>query len=148
MTMVIDNQGRQYGGISFDPMYPNTMHAAPQFSDPWSHQTGSASQAYPAMSKPDTQRPALSMPYSHMPPVSAPLASGSQFSNLGYSADGLSVGQDIPRSTYAEPPAYSAQAAQPSQYATAYPSMNYAQSLAQQQQQQQQEQQQRKMSQP
>jgi hypothetical protein len=146
--MVIDNQGRQYGGISFDPMYPNTMHTAPQFSDPWSHQTGSANQTYSAMSKPDTQqRPALSMPYSHMPPVSAPLASGSQYSSLGYSAEGLSVGQDIPRSTYSEQSAYST-APQSSQYTTAYPSMNYAQSLAQQQQQQQAEQQQRKISHP
>lgn len=128
MTMVIDNQGRQYGGISFDPMYPNTMHAPPQFSDPWSHQTGNTNQTYSAMSKPDTQRPALSMPYSHMPPVSAPLAS------------------DIPRSTYSEQPTYTATSAP--QYSAAYPPMNYAQSLVQQQQQQQHDQQHRKMSQP
>lgn len=144
MTMVIDNQDRHYGGMSFDPMYPSTMHTQPQFSDPWSHQTGSANQTYPAMSKPDTSRPQLSMPYSHMPPVSQPLASGSQYSSLGYTTDGLSVGQDIPRSTYPEQSAYS-NPTSGSHYATAYPSMNYAQSLAQQQQQQQQE---RKMSQP
>jgi hypothetical protein len=151
MTMVIDNQGRQYGGISFDPMYPNTMHTQTHFSDPWSHQTGSANQAYSQLdSKSDTTRPALTMPYSHMPPVSAPLASGSQLSNVGYrSSDGLNVGQDMPRSTYAEQSAYSAPTTSSSHYATAYPSMNYAQSLAQQQQQQQQhQQQQRKMSEP
>lgn len=147
MTMVIDNQGRQYGGISFDPMYPNTMHSQPQFSDPWSHQTGSANHQYSSMPKQEASRPALSMPYSHMPPVSAPLASGSQFSSTGYtSTDGLSVSQDIPRSTYPEQSAYSAPATSASHYATAYPSMNYAQSLAQQQQQQQQ--QHRKMSEP
>jgi hypothetical protein len=129
--MVIDNQGRQYGGISFEPMYPSNMHTTPHFSDPWSHQTGS-NQSYQSMSKPES-RPALSMPYSQMPPVSAPLASGSQFSILGYGgSDVLSVGQDIPRSTYNEQN-YSAPSTSGSTYVTSYPSMNYAQSLAQQQ---------------
>ena len=145
--MVLDNSGRHFGGMSFEPMYPNTMHA-PQFSDPWSHQNTSNGQQYPSMSKPETSRPALSMPYSQMPPVSAPLSSGSHYSSLGYQGeDVLSVGQDIPRSTYPEQPTYSAPSSTTSNYATAYPSMNYAQSLAQQQHHQaQQQQHQRKIS--
>ena len=141
MTMVIDNQGRHYGGITFDPMYPNSMHTSPQFSDPWGHQTSNPNQAYPSMSKPDISRPTLSMPYSQMPPVSAPLASGSQLSILGYGGqDVLSVGQDIPRSTYHEQN-YSAPSTTSSTYATSYPSMNYAHSLAQHQQHQHEQQQ-------
>ena len=145
MTMVIDNSGRQYGGISFDPMYPNSMHTAPQFSDPWSHQTTNSAQQYQPMGKTDASRPTLSMPFSQMPPVSGSLVSGSQFSNLGYHGDELSVGQDIPRSTYPEQ-TYSAPTSNGSTYATAYPSMSYAQSLAHQQQQQAHLPQQRKLS--
>lgn len=137
MTMVIDNQGRHYGSLTFDPMYPNSMHTSPQFSDPWSHQTGNSSQAYPSLSKPDTSRPQLSMPYSQLPPVSAPLASGSQFSTMGYGgSDVLSLGQDIPRTQYPEHN-YSAPTTSGASYAPTYPSLNYAHSLAQQQQQQQ-----------
>ena len=140
MTMVIDNQSRQFGGIHFDPMYPNSIHTAPQFSDPWSHQT--SNQGYPAMSKSDTSRPQLSMPYSQMPPVSAPLASGSQYSTLGYGgSDGLNLGQDIPRSQYPEQQSYSASTTSGATYAPTYPSLNYAHTLAHQQQEQQ-----RKMS--
>lgn len=137
MTMVIDNQGRHYGSINFDPMYPNSMHTSPQFSDPWSHQTGNSSQAYHSLSKPDTTRPQLSMPYSQLPPVSAPLASGSQLSIMGYGgSDVLSLGQDIPRTQYPEQN-YSAPTTSSATYAPTYPSLNYAHSLAQQQQQQQ-----------
>lgn len=135
----MDSQ-RHYGGLSFEPMYPNNMHSAPQFSDPWSHQTGNSQ--YPSMSKPDTSRPALSMPYTQLPPVSAPLASGSQFS-LGYDGQGILSGQDIPRSTYNEQ-SYTSAPTSGSSYATSYPSMNYAQSLAHQQQHQ--HDQQRKLS--
>lgn len=131
--MVIDNQGRHFGGITFDPMYPSNIHTSPQFSDPWSHQT--SNQAYSSLSKPDTSRPQLSMPYSQMPPVSA--ASGSHYSTMGYGgSDMLSLGQDIPRSQYPEQQ-YSLPTASGSTYAPTYPSLNYAHSLAQQQQQQQ-----------
>lgn len=136
MTMVIDNQGRHFGGIHFDPMYPNGMHTAPQFSDPWSHQT--SNQGYPTLSKPDTSRPQMSMPYSHMPPVSAPLTSGSQFSTMGYGgSDVLSLGQDIPRSQYPEQQNYSASTGSGTTYVPTYPSLNYAQTLAHQQHEQQ-----------
>lgn len=139
--MVIDQQSRHYGGVpNFDHMYGSNMQSQTNFSDPWSHQT-SSQQAYSTIPKTETSRPQLSLPYS-MPPVSAPLASGSQFSNLGYNVtDGLSIGQDISRSAYTEQPTYSQAPQQPaSAYTTAYPTMSYAQQLAQQQQQQQQQQ--------
>jgi len=118
MTMVIDNQSRHYGGMSYEPMYPN-MHTSPQFSDPWSHQTSASSASYPALSKMDSSRPAMSMPYSHMPPVTS------------------SMSQDMPRTTYPEQ-SYSSPSTASSTYAPAYSSLNYAQSLHQQQQHQQQ----------
>ena len=75
--------------------------------------------------------------------VSAPLASGSQYSSLGYGGHELNVGQDIPRTSYQQQN-YSAPSSSSSTYATSYPSMNYAQSLVQQQHQQ--HEQQRKLS--
>ncbi|KPI45199.1 Zinc finger protein C25B8.19c [Cyphellophora attinorum] len=113
MTMVIDQQSRHYGGVpNFDHMYGSNMQSQTNFSDPWSHQT-SSQQAYSTIPKTETSRPQLSLPYS-MPPVSAPLASGSQFSNLGYNVtDGLNVGQDISRSAYTEQPTYSQAPQQP-----------------------------------
>ncbi|ETI25833.1 hypothetical protein G647_02610 [Cladophialophora carrionii CBS 160.54] len=140
MTMVIDNQGRHYGGLSYDHMYSN-MHPSPQFSDPWSHQTGTTSNSsFPARSKTDSSRSGISMPYSHMPPVTGSMAQGSAYSGTVFSSsDMLSYPQDIPRSTYAEQ-SYSSPAATSSSYAPSYSSLSYAQSLHQQQQQQQQQQ--------
>ena len=145
MTMVIDNQGRHYGGMAYDHMYPN-MHTSPQFSDPWSHQTSTtSSSSFPALSKTDSARSGMSMPYSHMPPVTGSMAQGSAYSGTGLtSTDMLSYPQDIPRSTYAEQ-SYSSPSTTSSSYAPSYSSLNYAQSLAQQQQQQQQH---RKLSDP
>ncbi|KIW23241.1 hypothetical protein, variant 3 [Cladophialophora immunda] len=120
MTMVIDNQGRHYGGITYDHMYPN-IHATPQFSDPWSHQTSTSSSSFPALSKTDGARSGISMPYSHMPPVTGSMA------------------QDMPRPNYGEQ-AYSSPAATSASYAPSYSSLSYAQSMHQQQQQQQQQQ--------
>lgn len=144
--MVIDNQGRHYGGMNYDPMYPN-MHTSPQFSDPWSHQTSTSSASFPALSKTESARSGMSIPYSHMPPVSASMAQGSAFSGTGFSGtDLLSFPQDIPRSTYGEQ-SYSSPATS-SSYAPSFSSLSYAQSLHQQQQHQQQQQQQqhRKLS--
>ncbi|KAK4934726.1 hypothetical protein LTR10_024075 [Elasticomyces elasticus] len=141
--MVIDNQGRQYGGMGYDHMYPN-MHTQPQFSDPWSHQTSTSSASFPALSKTDSSRSTMSMPYSHMPPVTGSMAQGSDYSST-YGNDVLSFPQDIPRSTYAEQ-SYPTAAATTSSYTPLYSTMGYAQQLHQQQQQQQQHQQHRKLS--
>ncbi|KAJ9608601.1 uncharacterized protein PV06_00709 [Exophiala oligosperma] len=135
MTMVIDSQGRQYGGMGYDHMYPS-MQTTPQFSDPWSHQTSSSNASFPALSKTDSSRSTMSMPYSHMPPVTGSMAQGSAYSSTGYSGtDVLSFPQDIPRSTYEQ--SYPPTSATTSSYTPSYTSMTYAQSLAQQQQQQQ-----------
>jgi len=140
MTMVIDNQGRHYGGMGYDHMYPNTMHTSPQFSDPWQHQTATSGSSFPALSKTDGSRSGLSMPYSQMPPVTGSLAQGSSYSSTGFSAsDLLSYPQDIPRSTYGEQ-SYTTPSVTSSSYAPSYSSMNYAQSMHQQQQHQQQQQ--------
>lgn len=148
MTMVIDNQGRHYGGMNYDSMYSN-MHTSPQFSDPWAHSTSNSSaSSFPALSKTDSSRSGMSLPYSHLPPVSAPMTQGSAFSGTGFSStDMLSYPQDIPRSTYAEQ-SYSSPAVTSSSYAPSYSSISYAQQLHQQQQAQQQHQhsQQRKLS--
>lgn len=143
MTMVLDAQARQYGGMGYDNnMYSTNMHA-PNFTDPWAHQTSNHGQ-YQPMSKPET-RPSLSLSYQQMPPTSAPLASGSDYSTLGLNGtSSLSYHQDIPRSTgsFAEP-AYTSPSAASSSYSTSYPhSLSYAQQLHHQQQAQQQ----RKMS--
>ncbi|RMZ90480.1 hypothetical protein DV736_g2299, partial [Chaetothyriales sp. CBS 134916] len=140
--MVIDSQGRHYGSISFDPMYPSNMHTTPQFSDPWSHQTSNTTQTFPSMSKQPETTTARPMAYAHIPPTTGPLASGSQFSSVGYGGqDGLNVGQDVQRPATYHEQNYSAPTATSTTYPTSYPSVSYAQSLAQQQQEQQ-----RKMS--
>ncbi|EXJ78340.1 hypothetical protein A1O3_09501 [Capronia epimyces CBS 606.96] len=136
MTMVIDNQGRHYGGMGYDHMYPN-MQTTPQFSDPWSHQTSTSSSSFPALSKTDSSRSGISLPYSQIPSVSGTMAQGSAYSSTGYSGtDLLSLPQDIPRSTFGEQ-SYSTPSATSASYAPSYSSLSYAQSLHQQQQQQQ-----------
>lgn len=134
MTMV---DSRNYGGMGYDNMYSHHMQSSPPFSNPWSaHDTHSAS-AYPPLPKSDITRPsAITMSYSQMP-VSAPMSSGSSYSNLEYGASGLLSGhQDISRSGYG--PSYSTPSSN-SYTATASPyhQLDYSQSLHQQQQQQQ-----------
>lgn len=145
MTMVIDNQGRHYGGMNYDHMYPS-IHTSPQFNNPWSHQTSTtSSSSFPALSKTDGSRSGVSMPYSHMPPVTGSMTQGTTYSGTGFpSTDMLSYPQDIPRSTYADQQ-YSSPSTASSSYAPSYASLNYSQSLLQQQQQQQQ---QRRLSDP
>lgn len=130
MTMVMDAQSRQFGGpMGYENnMYPS-MHA-PAFTDPWQHQTSNHAQS----------RSTMPMPYSHMPPTSTPVTSSGHFTqNLGSSA--MAMQQEVPRSIqypeqqsqFSSPPSTGAA------YSTSYPSMNYAQSLAQQQAHQQQQ---------
>eukprot|EP01099_Mayorella_cantabrigiensis_P002797 TRINITY_DN2246_c0_g1_i1.p1 TRINITY_DN2246_c0_g1~~TRINITY_DN2246_c0_g1_i1.p1 ORF type:complete len:369 (-),score=10.17 TRINITY_DN2246_c0_g1_i1:215-1321(-) len=139
MTMVIDNTGRQYGGMGYDAMYSNNMHSQPQFNDPWPHHSGPSASSFPSLSKTESARSGISLPYSHMPPVSGSMSQGSDYSTSGLQGTDLLSYQDIPRSTYGDQ-SYTATS---SSYAPSYSSLNYAQSLHQQQQQQQQ---QRKLS--
>ena len=130
MTMVLDHQSRQFGGMGFENnMYPS-MHAAPNFSDPWAHQTSNHAH----------NRPNMPMPYQQLsqPPTSAPLVSSSQYATHGVS-NTLGMPQELtrPNISYPEQQQYSSPRASAQSYATSYPSMNYAQTLAQQQAQQQ-----------
>lgn len=145
MTMVIDNQGRHYGGMGYDHMYSSNMHTSPQFSDPWVHQTSASGSAFPPLTKTDNSRSGMSMPYSHLPPVTSSMPQGSSYTNTAFSGtDVLSYPQDIPRSTYGNEQSYTSSTGS-SSYAPSYSSLNYAQSLHQQQQHQQQH---RKLSDP
>jgi hypothetical protein len=77
-------------------------------------------------------------------PVSAPMSSGSSYSNLEYGGSALlSRNQDIPRSGYGQSfttpsSSNSYTTTTTAAAASAYPQLDYAQSLHQQQQQQQQ----------
>jgi len=135
MTMV---DSRYYGGMGHDNMYSSHMQPSPHFSNPWtSHETHSTS-AYPPLPKSDITRPsAMSMSYPQMA-VSAPMSSGSSYSNLGYGGSDLLSGiQDISRAAYDN--SYTTPSTSTSYTATAstYPQIGYAQSLHHQQQQQQ-----------
>ena len=135
MTMVLDQQNRHYGGSIYDAgnnMYSSHMAGQPQFNDPW----GNSAPSYQSLLH-ETRPTGISMPYSHIP-TSAPMSSGTYYSDANSTSDVLSSLQDIPRSTYGTEHQYSAPTTTTSSYATAYPtSMGYAQSLHQQQQQQQ-----------
>lgn len=135
MTMVIDNQGRQFGGMGYDSMYSSHMQQ-PHFSDPWTSHAGHSSSHYSSLSKQESARPTtMSMQYPQIP-VSAPMSSGSSYSNVGYGgSDLLSGSQDVPRSSYEQ--TYSSPTATAGYTASAYPALNYSQSLHQQQHQQQ-----------
>jgi uncharacterized Zn-finger protein len=135
MTMV---DSRNFGGMGYDNIYSHHMQPSTHFSNPWtSHETHSTS-AYPPLPKSDLTRPsAMSMSYPQMP-VSAPMSSGSSYSNLGYAASDLLSGhQDISRSGYGQSYTTPSSSASYTATASAYPALDYAQSLHQQQQQQQ-----------
>ncbi|KAL9105712.1 MAG: hypothetical protein Q9227_009152 [Pyrenula ochraceoflavens] len=149
MTMVMDNQPRQYGGMAYEHMYPHGLQSAgPQFTDPWSAHSAAntSSSVYPTahpmppQPKPESTRPtAISLPYSSIP-VSAPsVVAGSSYPAAGYgTTDLLSAPQDIPRTTYGTDPSYATSSPATSTYPpTTYPSLSYAQSLQAHQQQQQ-----------
>ena len=134
MTMVYE-QSRQFGGMGYDNMYPHQQQQQPAWKDPF-HSTNTA---YPPMKQETPRQMNISMPYPQMA-TSAPLASGSNYSTVGFTgSDLLSLPQDMSRTTYPSQQQYSTASTQNSGYSTAgaYPSIDYAQSLQQQQAQQQ-----------
>jgi hypothetical protein len=157
MTMVIENQNRQFGGLGYDNAYQNNIQPSPQFSDPWSGHTTShpSSAIYPgamaahpvALShgskREDTLRPsAISMPYSTIP-VSAPsMVPSSTYPAAGYGGSELLVmPPELPRTTFEQAQSYTTASPMSAFTATTYAPLDYAQSLHHQQQQQQQQQQ-------
>ncbi|KAK2757079.1 hypothetical protein FQN54_005048 [Arachnomyces sp. PD_36] len=159
MTMVIQNQNRQYGGMGFDNVYQNNIpQNSPQFTDPWTAQSspnqppsmyptamGSNQMNMAPVKQEDVSRPtAISMPYSNIP-VSAPSMVGgtSNSNNSTYSnppayggLDMSSVPQELPRTSFEQGQNYSAVSTMSPFAPTNFTSLNYAQSLQQQQQQQ------------
>jgi hypothetical protein len=119
MTMVMENQNRPYGGMSFDNVY---HHNPPQFADPWaaahtsSHSTppvyatsmgNSASIPLNAVKQDEVGRSAaMSMPYPNIP-VSAPsLVPGSNYTTAGYGPEVMGMQHEVPRTGFEQTPTY------------------------------------------
>lgn len=119
MTMVMENQNRPYGGMSFDNVY---HHNAPQFTDPWAGAHTTASHATPPVyatsmgnsgsipinaKQEDVGRPAaISMPYPNIP-VSAPsMVPGSNYTTAGYPPEVMAMQHEVPRSGFEQAPTY------------------------------------------
>lgn len=117
--MVMENQNRQYGGMSFDNVY---HHNPPQFTDPWtaahssSHSTppvyatsmgNSASIPINPAKQEDVGRPpAMSMPYPNIP-VSAPsLVAGNNYTTAGYGPEVMGMQHEVPRTGFEQAPTY------------------------------------------
>lgn len=151
MTMVIENQNRQYGGMGFDHVYQNNMpHSqTPQFTDPWaahtsSHSTppvytstsmGSSQLTMNPVKHADVTRPtAISLPYSSIP-VSAPsLVAGSNYSTSAYAgSEMMNLPHDMPRSTIDGAPSYTAAAPIGGFTPANYPPLNYSHGIHPQQ---------------
>jgi len=133
MTMVMENQNRPYGGMSFDNVY---HHNSPQFTDPWAAHTSSHSTppvyatsmgngGLPINPKAEVGRnPGMSMPYPSIP-VSAPsLVPGSNYTT-GYGPEVMGMQHEAPRTGFEQPPTYTT--APPMSFAPAsYAPVSYA----------------------
>jgi hypothetical protein len=150
MTMVIENQNRQYGGMSFDSVYSHNVphhslpgsHAPPQFTDPWASAHTSSHSTPPVYAtsmginhtKPEeVSRPTLSMPYSSIP-VSAPsMVTSSSYTTApsNYSgAEVMGLQHDMPRTTFEQTPTYTTAPSMSSFTPATYAPISYAPSLA------------------
>lgn len=154
MTMVIENQNRQYGGMGFDSVYhhsPLPHHNPPQFTDPWAaaHSSSHSNPPVyatsqmginPAVKQEEVgSRPSpISMSSYPSIPVSAPsLVSGSTYSNSSTTPaapsypgpEMLSMQHDMPRTTFEHPPTYTTASSMSNFAPTSYAPMSYAPSL-------------------
>lgn len=145
MTMVIENQTRQYGGMGFDnPVY---HHGAPHFTDPWAAAHSSSHSAAPMYStasmgngqlplnsvkQEDVNRPSpISMPYSSLP-VSAPsLVAGNSYSTSYANPEVMGMQHEMPRTGFEQAPTYTTASSMGNFGPASYP-MGYAPSLQQQ----------------
>lgn len=142
MTMVIENQNRQYGGMGFDSVYQQNMphHNPPQFTDPWAgaHTTSHSNPPMYATSVPNgvpvnvkqeevNRQAPMSVSYSNIP-VSAPsMVPASNYPG----PEVMAMQQEIPRSNYDQAPTYTTASSIPN-FAPANYSMGYAPSIQQQ----------------
>ncbi|KKK18952.1 C2H2 finger domain protein [Aspergillus rambellii] len=145
MTMVLENQNRQYGGMGFDHVYPHSVpHTQPHFTDPWtaahttSHSTPSvyatsmgSSQIGLAHIKEEAARPStIPMPYSSIP-VSAPsMVAASNYSTTTSTSypppEMMGLSHDIPRTTFEQAPAYTTAPAMSTFAPANYAPLSYA----------------------
>ncbi|KAL4800749.1 hypothetical protein BDV19DRAFT_2528 [Aspergillus venezuelensis] len=135
MTMVMENQNRQYGGgMGFDSVYQHPHHSQPpQFTDPWAHSSSHSTPAYPApvgIKSDSESRPShISLPYSVS--VSAPsMIAPSTYSaapTTSYPApEMMGISHDIPRTTFEQTPAYTTAPSISSFAPTSYAPVSYA----------------------
>lgn len=154
MTMVIENQSRQYGGMGFDNVFPNSMppQSQPQFTHPWL--TNSSSHSNPplystslggnqlalnAVKQEDVARPtAISMPFSGIPvPATPSLIAGSSYSTAGYGgSEMMAIPSEIPRTSFDQSVSYATAPSINGFTPANYASLGYAQSLPRPQPQQ------------
>ncbi|CRL24148.1 Zinc finger, C2H2-type/integrase, DNA-binding [Penicillium camemberti] len=117
MTMVMENQNRPYGGMSFDNVY---HHTPPQFTDPWAAHTSShstppvyatsmgngASMGLSQVKQEEVNRTGMSMPYPNIP-VSAPsMVAGSTYAAASYGPEVMGMQHEVPRTTFDQAPSY------------------------------------------
>ncbi|KAL2371416.1 hypothetical protein RJZ57_004131 [Blastomyces gilchristii] len=160
MTMVIENQNRQYGGgMGYDHAYQSQVHpGTPQFNEAWTaHSSAHPPQpiyptSLPATSvamhqtikREEVSRPtAISMPYTSVPvpaPSMAPSSNYSPAPAYGGHEQMIVLPQEIPRTTFEQAQSYTSPSPIAPFTPANYPPMEYAQSLQQQQQQQHQQQ--------
>ncbi|ODH53729.1 hypothetical protein GX48_00147 [Paracoccidioides brasiliensis] len=161
MTMVLENQNRQYGGgMGYSNAYHNHVHAGPpQFNDAWAaHSSSHPPQPIystsiptssvvvnPIVKRDEVSRPtAISLPYASVPASAPSMTTSSSSYNPAPSAYSCSEQQlivmapEIPRTNFEQPQGYTSASPINSFTPTNYPPMDYGQSLHQQQQQQQQ----------
>lgn len=135
--MVMENQNRPYGGMSFDNVY---HHNPPQFTDPWATAHTSAhstppvyatsmgnSASIPVIKQEDVARSAaMSMSYANIP-VSAPsMVPSSNYATSGYSAEVMGMQHEVPRTGYEQAPAYTTAPAMSSYAQASYAPAAYA----------------------
>ncbi|KAL4926008.1 C2H2-type zinc finger protein [Aspergillus undulatus] len=137
MTMVMENQNRQYGGgMGFDSVYQHPHHSQPpQFTDPWAHSSSHSTPVYPApvgIKSDGESRPShISLPYSvsvSAPSMVAPSTYSSAAPTTSYPAPDMmgSISHDIPRTTFEQTPAYTTAPSISSFAPTSYAPMSYA----------------------
>ncbi|RAL13801.1 C2H2-type zinc finger protein [Aspergillus homomorphus CBS 101889] len=146
MTMVIENQNRQYGGMGFDSVYQhNIHHNPPQFTDPWAAAQTSSHSNPPVyatslgpspiglnhVKQEEVSRPAaMSMSYSSIP-VSAPsMVAGSNYSTTTATSypgpEMMGLSHDIPRTSFEQAPAYTTASPMTSYAPASYAPLSYA----------------------
>lgn len=115
MTMVMENQNRQYGGVSFDTVY---HHNPPHFTDPWAagqssshstppvYATSMGNSASIVKQEEVGRNTPMSMPYPNIP-VSAPsMVPGSNYATAGYGPEVMGMQHEVSRTSFDQAPSY------------------------------------------